>query len=586
MKFKSALLAAFGLLVAQSCALAASTIDPAQPPLRGAFVSAPVRNNFLAAFTDVNNILGKFAGNTPPSSPLSFQEWADTTASPLVVFKYWNLTTSTWIPYASLNIATGVYSAFSTSASFIATPPITISVSGGVATFGLAKDSNFATVGGALAFAPIANGSLLARCTGSTGEPTACTWPNYAAQAIGATNGIFPHYVGGVWTTDTTGVSGHAVPFLDGTGNTWTNAQTVYPGSSGLAPAQAGTLLRAVNLDGVNTGSELDAYGATGVFIGLRADGTLASPSTLVTNDEILSLQAWGYDGAGYGGPAAAVRMRALGTWTNTSHPTQVCISTTAITTLTLTDNLCLQSDGSLVAPASVSGGSQGPNTLNIAGAIFDNGVAPTGTAGYVRKTGPTIAGLSVTGSFTATGLVTNADLTNSGLTLGSTLLTLGATITTVSGLTLASPTVTGAFTATNLVTFADMATAAIATQSNYFSGAASVLVPASQIYQPEITVTFGATTTFDFNTFINAVETLTGNVTTQTLSNVTAGKAGSITLIQDATGSRTSVFNSIFKFSGGVVPTLSTAANAIDVLFYSCRSATNCPASLVKDVR
>jgi hypothetical protein len=202
--------------------------------------------------------------------------------------------------------------------------------------------------------------------------------------------------------------------------------------------------------------------------------------------------------------------------------------------------------------------------------------------------TGISIKGLATTSgvAITATDSGTNTPISINSKGSGAIVIGNVSTGATQIGAGGGGLTVTNSFTATGLVTFADMATAAIATQSNYFAGAASVIVPASQIYQPEITVTFGATTTFDFNTFINAVETLTANVTTQTLTNVAAGKAGSITLIQDATGSRTSVFNTIFKFSGGVVPTLSTAANAVDVLFYSCRTATNCPASLAKDVR
>ena len=79
---------------------------------------------------------------------------------------------------------------------------------------------------------------------------------------------------------------------------------------------------------------------------------------------------------------------------------------------------------------------------------------------------------------------------------------------------------------------------------------------------------------------------TLTGNITTQTLSNVIAGKAGTIAFIQDATGSRTTVWNTIFKFPGGITPTLTTTANAVDILSYSCRSATFCIATLLKDVK
>lgn len=139
---------------------------------------------------------------------------------------------------------------------------------------------------------------------------------------------------------------------------------------------------------------------------------------------------------------------------------------------------------------------------------------------------------------------------------------------------------------AAGAVTFADLASAALATAAQYIAGAANTIVPASVIYTAETTTTFGATTTFDFSTFINTAVTLTGNITTMSVANVTAGKAGTITFIQDATGSRTTVWNSNFKFAGGVTPTLSTAANAVDVLSYSCRSATFCVASLIKAVQ
>ena len=123
------------------------------------------------------------------------------------------------------------------------------------------------------------------------------------------------------------------------------------------------------------------------------------------------------------------------------------------------------------------------------------------------------------------------------------------------------------------------------ATLAQYLAGTPSLIpIAPATIYSAEVPVTFGTTTTFDFSTFINASVTLTGNITTQTLANVIAGKAGMITFIQDATGSRTTVWNTIFKFSGGP-PALSTAPSAVDVLSYSCRSATFCVASLQSSV-
>ncbi len=126
----------------------------------------------------------------------------------------------------------------------------------------------------------------------------------------------------------------------------------------------------------------------------------------------------------------------------------------------------------------------------------------------------------------------------------------------------------------------------ALATAAQYLAGTSGKIVQAGVIYQAETTTTYGTTTTFDFSTFINTKVTLTGNITTQTLTNVMEGKAGMITFIQDGTGSRTTVWNSIFKFAGGITPTLSTTASAIDVLNYSCRTTTFCAASLMKDVR
>lgn len=63
---------------------------------------------------------------------------------------------------------------------------------------------------------------------------------------------------------------------------------------------------------------------------------------------------------------------------------------------------------------------------------------------------------------------------------------------------------------------------------------------------------------------------TLTGNATL-TFSGVVTGQWFQITLIQDATGSRTVTWPSGIKWPGGTAPTLSTAANAIDTFIFKC---------------
>jgi len=125
-----------------------------------------------------------------------------------------------------------------------------------------------------------------------------------------------------------------------------------------------------------------------------------------------------------------------------------------------------------------------------------------------------------------------------------------------------------------------------VATNAQMLAGTSDKFIQAGVLWQSEVSVTYGTTTTFDFLLFKNAVVVLGGNITTMTLTNVMAGKAGSITFIQDGTGSRTTVWNSTFKFAGGTAPTLTTTPAAVDILSYSCRSAAFCQAALMNDVK
>ncbi len=127
----------------------------------------------------------------------------------------------------------------------------------------------------------------------------------------------------------------------------------------------------------------------------------------------------------------------------------------------------------------------------------------------------------------------------------------------------------------------------ALATVPDMYAGTANnKIVTPSIVWPPEVTVTYGTTTTFDMSTFRDAVVTLTGNITTMTVSNVVVGKSGAITFIQDGTGSRTTVWDSKFKFAGGTTPTLTTTAGAVDILNYDCRTSTFCYAAMMNDVK
>jgi hypothetical protein len=79
-------------------------------------------------------------------------------------------------------------------------------------------------------------------------------------------------------------------------------------------------------------------------------------------------------------------------------------------------------------------------------------------------------------------------------------------------------------------------------------------------------TDTFAASQTLNFALGNVHTLTLTGNVTTLTLSNLKAGAEYTLRVVQDATGSRTITWGASVKWVGGAAPTLSTGASKVDI--------------------
>lgn len=94
--------------------------------------------------------------------------------------------------------------------------------------------------------------------------------------------------------------------------------------------------------------------------------------------------------------------------------------------------------------------------------------------------------------------------------------------------------------------------------------------------------LTDGATITPDFALANNFSVTLGGNRTLANPTNLTAGQSGAIFITQDGTGSRTLAYGSFWDFSGGTAPTLTTTANAVDLLVYTVRSTTSIHTQLI----
>ena len=170
----------------------------------------------------------------------------------------------------------------------------------------------------------------------------------------------------------------------------------------------SGSILQMVNADGQPTRAELDAFGNAALLTGRRSDGTNAVPTTLLSGDEVVRLDAWGYNGAAYVGPAAAVRLIATGTWSGVSNPAEVRISTTPTGSTGMVDRWDFASTGGLYA-LGATGGDQGVGTIN-AQDVFVNGASLT--APSVTLTGAvTGSGTSPITTSIAANAVTNAKL-------------------------------------------------------------------------------------------------------------------------------------------------------------------------------
>jgi hypothetical protein len=100
------------------------------------------------------------------------------------------------------------------------------------------------------------------------------------------------------------------------------------------------------------------------------------------------------------------------------------------------------------------------------------------------------------------------------------------------------------------------------------------------------VALTDGATITADFALANNFSVTLGGNRTLANPSNLVAGQSGVIKITQDGTGSRTLAYGSNWDFAAGTAPTLTTTANAVDILAYYVDSSSNITARLIGDRR
>ena len=87
--------------------------------------------------------------------------------------------------------------------------------------------------------------------------------------------------------------------------------------------------------------------------------------------------------------------------------------------------------------------------------------------------------------------------------------------------------------------------------------------------YNPEATLTDGATISWDAQAEPVAKVTLAGNRTLEAASNGVAGQFVSLLVIQDGTGTRTLTWNAAYEFASDTAPTLTTTADLGDLFVF-----------------
>lgn len=126
--------------------------------------------------------------------------------------------------------------------------------------------------------------------------------------------------------------------------------------------------------------------------------------------------------------------------------------------------------------------------------------------------------------------------------------------------------------TITNLNVFTQTVDIEIISNAFFLSGKASLLIVTQYVRMPYATLTMSgsnvSTVNLASNTFFKLTLTNDGYITTPTgLPGVTHAQTIQIMVVQDGTGGRTLTWtNGSWKFPGGTAPTMSSAANAVDI--------------------
>jgi len=203
--------------------------------------------------------------------------------------------------------------------------------------------------------------------------------------------------------------------------------------------------------------------------------------------------------------------------------------------------------------------------------------VADDSSAMYVTN-GTTVIPVAQT---TFTNITASGDLAVKGNASVSGTLTVGGAVSLASTLNVGSTlTVAGAVSLASTLSVAGAAyfgsTVTVSGRGKFMAGGFSTIA----------TLSDNSSIVPDLNTSNVFTVTLGGNRTLAAPTNTTTniGATGHIFIVQDDTGDRTLSYNSVYQFSQGGVPVLTTASAAVDIFFYAVRTTTKVDSILIKN--
>lgn len=372
----------------------------------------------------------------------------------------------------------------------------------------------------------------------------------------------------GTGTLTLTGAVTGFQTFSSAIGNTNTTYYTIVNGSEwevGIGTVGAGTLARTTVVASSNAGSAVNfSAGTKDVFCSYPADKAIYTGGSYSNPSWITSISGSIVSG-NISGNAANITGTYAGTITSSQVTTGLgytpASNATTITVNGTTYDLSANRTWSVGTVTSVAA-----LTLGTTGTDLSSTVA-TGTST------PVITLNVPTASATNRGALSSADWTtfNNKQPAGTYVTSIsvassnGFAGTSSGG---ATPSLTISTSITGLLKGNGTAISAATAGTDYVVSSTATNFTAQQ-YFGTATLTDGATISWAANTQQVAKVTLGGNRTMAAPTGLVDGAFYALAVIQDGTGSRTISWNSVFKWTGGTAPTLSTAASKQDYFVF-----------------